>query len=323
MRMDLSNLIGKTAEQPQAEAAAQQLSKEEYAALKQAEREDVWARVDATAEAVFKDSASMQAFLDFVAACTPQSTRNLLILYEQDPEIRHPRTFDKWKEAGRSVITGESGYTFFAEQNYIRKDGTPAIGYTLVKAFDISQTRGPQPAPEIHHEPEELLAALIEQSPARLELSDQLPDRVQAQYVPRQHTIFVRNNMEAATAFCAIAREQAHASFDTVGRGYTRQTFVAQSYCAAYIAAKKFGIDTSAFRFDKVCEIGAGLDAQGKRTFLSDVKSAAYTVSRGIRRAFREMEQQLQPDEFSVEAQPAPAKPAKVKAEKSKDNESR
>ena len=40
--MDLSNLIGKAVEQPQAEAAALQLSKEEYAALKKAEREDVW-----------------------------------------------------------------------------------------------------------------------------------------------------------------------------------------------------------------------------------------------------------------------------------------
>lgn len=323
MQMDLSKLIKAPIEQPQAEATAQQMSKEEYAAMKKAEREDVWARVDATAEGVFKDSASMQAFFDFVAACTPQSTRNLLILYEQNPEIRHPRTFDRWKEAGRSVITGETGYTFFAEQNYTREDGTPATGYTLAKAFDISQTRGPQPVVEASHEPEELLAALIESSPARLELSNQLPDRVQAQYVPRQRTIFVRNNMDAATAFCAIAREQAHASFDTVGRGYTRQTFAAQSYCAAYIAAKKFGIDTSGFRFDKVCEIGAEFDTQGKRAFLSDVKSAAYAVSRGIRASFREMEQTIQPDAFSVEAQPAPAKPAKAKPEKTKDAESR
>ncbi len=320
--MDLSKYIKPAAEQPQAEAP-QQMTKEEYAALKKAEREEVWARVDGQAEAVFKDSASMQAFLDFVAACTPQSTRNLLILYEQNPEIRHPRTFEKWKEAGRSVITGETGYTFFTEQNYTREDGTAATGYALVKAFDISQTRGPQPAAETVHAPEELLAALIEQSPVRLELSDQLPDRVQAQYVPRQHTIFVRNDMDETAAFCSVVREQAHASFDTVGRGYTRQAFAAQSYCAAYIAAKKFGIDTSAFRFDKVCEIGTGLDTQGKRAFLSDVKSAAYTVSRGIRSSLREVEQTIQPDAFSVEAPRATAKPARAKAEKNKADESR
>lgn len=321
MCMDLSKLISKT-DEPQAEVQ-QQMPKEEYAALKKAEREDAWARVDATAEDVFKDAASMQAFLDFTAACTPQSTRNLLILYNQNPEIRHPRTFEKWKEAGRSVISGATGYTFFAEQNYTREDGTPAAGYVLVKAFDISQTRGPQPAAKTVHAPEELLAALIEQSPVRLELSDQLPDKVQAQYVPYRHTIFVRSNMDETAAFCSIAREQAHACFDTVGRGYTRQAFAAQAYCAAYIAAKKFGIDASAFRFDKVCEIGAGLDAQGKRGFLSDVKSAAYTVCRSVQRSFREMEQAIQPDAFSVEASPAPAQPAKAKTEKNKAAESR
>lgn len=319
--MDLSKLISSAEEQPQAEAA-QQLSKEEYAAVKKAEREAAWVRVDEQAEAVSKDSASMQAFLDFTAQCTPQSTRNLLILYDQNPEIRHPRTFDKWKEAGRSVITGATGYTFFAEQTYMRDDNTMASGYTLTKAFDITQTRGPQPEAEVKHEPEELLAVLIAQSPVRILLSDNLPDQVQGQYVPRQHTIFVRNNMEAATAFCVIAREQAHASYDTVGRGYTRQAFAAKSYCAAYIAAKKFGIDTTSFQFDKVCEAAAGLDAQGKRGFLGDVKSAAYAINRAISSSFREMEQTIQPDEFSVAAA-APAKPAKGKAAKNKDAESR
>lgn len=319
--MDLSKLISSTEEQPHAEAL-QQLSKEEYAAVKKAEREAVWARVDGQAEAVFKDSASMQAFLDFTAQCTPQSTRNLLILYEQNPEIRHPRTFEKWKEAGRSVITGAVGYTFYADQNYQREDGTTASGYKLTKAFDITQTRGPQPAAEATHAPEELLAALIEQSPVRLQLSDDLPDQVQGQYVPSQHTIFVRNNMDAATAFCVIAREQAHASYDTVGRGYTRQAFAAKSYCAAYITAKRFGIDTASFRFDKVCEAGMGLTAPEKRSFLGDIKSAAYIVSRGISNAFREMEQTIQPDEFAVEA-PSAAKPAKAKAGKPKTAESR
>ena len=92
--------------------------------MKQAEREEVWARVDAQAESVFKDDASMKGFLNFMANCTPQSTRNLLILYEQNPEITHPRTFDKWKEAGRSIRSGEKGYTFFADQEYTKEDGS-------------------------------------------------------------------------------------------------------------------------------------------------------------------------------------------------------
>ena len=171
--MDLSKMIKNLeAEQQETQPDGQQFSKEEYAAMKKAEREEVWARVDAQAQAVFQDNSSMKGFLDFMARCTPQSTRNLLILYEQNPEITHPRTFNMWAEAGRSVRNGESGYTFFAESKYQREDGTTGRGYDIVKAFDINQTRGPQPYPAQPHLPDEVIAAMIENSPVPLALSD-------------------------------------------------------------------------------------------------------------------------------------------------------
>lgn len=306
-------MIGKKQElQPQQEQP--QLSKEEYAAMKQAEREEVWSRVNAQADSVFKDDESMKGFLNFMANCTPQSTRNLLILYEQNPEITHPRTFDKWKEAGRSIRSGEKGYTFFAEQEY-EKDGIKANGYTITKAYDISQTRGPQPLPPQKHLPEEIIAAMVEQSPVQLAISDQLPQGVQAQYVPKQHTIFVRNGMDETATICTIAREQAHASFDAVGSGYYRQAYAAQAYCAAYVAAQKFGLDTSVFQFDKVCHSCAQLTPEEKRGFIGDVKRAAYAINRDMQRSFRDLEQPIQPDEFSVETS-KPAKTTKAKTEK-------
>lgn len=306
-------MIGKKQE-PQPQQEQPQLSKEEYAAMKQAEREEVWSRVNAQADSVFKDDESMKGFLNFMANCTPQSTRNLLILYEQNPEITHPRTFDKWKEAGRSIRSGEKGYTFFAEQEY-EKDGIKANGYTITKAYDISQTRGPQPLPPQNHLPEEIIAAMVEQSPVQLAISDQLPQGVQAQYVPKQRTIFVRNGMDETATICAIAREQAHASFDAVGSGYYRQAYAAQAYCAAYVAAQKFGLDTSVFQFDKVCHSCAQLTPEEKRGFIGDVKRAAYSINRDVQRSFRDLEQAIQPDEFSVAA-PKPAKASKAKAEK-------
>lgn len=288
--------------------------------MKQAEREEVWSRVNAQADSVFKDDESVKGFLNFMANCTPQSTRNLLILYEQNPEITHPRTFDKWKEAGRSIRSGEKGYTFFADQEYEKDDGSMANGYTITKAYDISQTRGPQPLPSQplpsqQHLPEEIIAAMVEQSPVPLAISDQLPQGVQAQYVPKQHTIFIRNGMDETATICAIAREQAHASFDTVGSGYYRQAYAAQAYCAAYVAAQKFGLDTSVFQFDKVCHSCAQLTPEEKRGFIGDVKRAAYSINRDVQRSFRDLEQAIQPDEFSVAA-PKPAKASKSKAEK-------
>ena len=109
---------------------------------------------------------------------------------------------------------------------------------------------------------------MIEQSPVPLAISDQLPQGVEAQYVPKQRTIYVRNGMHETATICAIAREQAHAGFDTAGMGYYRQAYAAQAYCAAYVTAQKFGLDTSAFRFDTVCRNCAEMSAVEKRGFI-------------------------------------------------------
>ena len=96
--MDLSKFLS-GGEQPVAEEQPR-MSKEEYAALKKQEREEVWAEIDTKAQDVFKDGDSLKGFLDFMAQCKPQKTPNLLLLYSQNPEIRQVMTFEKVKEEG-------------------------------------------------------------------------------------------------------------------------------------------------------------------------------------------------------------------------------
>jgi len=81
------------------------------------------------------------------------------------------------------------------------------------------------------------------------------------------------------------------------------------------VVAQRCGLDTSAFRFDKVCESCAQMTPEEKRGFISDVKRAAYSINRDIQRSFRDLEQAVQPDEFSVETQ-KPVKAPKSKSEK-------
>ena len=294
--MDLNNLL---APQQSREQARPQFSKEEYAAIKKAERTELWARVDNNAETVFTDSDALRGFLGFMSKCTPQRTANLLLLYEQNPEITQPRTFEGWKELGRSVRAGEEGYTALIGQNYEREDGRKASGYNIGRMFDVAQINGRQPAPPETFEPEELVAALIENSSARIQISDQLPDKVSAQYLPRQRTIFVRNNMDAATAFCSIVREQAHAWFDA-GHGYHRQDFVAQSYCASVVVAQKYGMDMSKANLQPVLGACSGLDADDKRFFLSNVKGAAYFIGRGMEHSLNARQTEIVSDDFAA-----------------------
>ncbi len=113
------------AQQPELQEGGR-LSKEEYAAMKKAERER-WTRagVNAQAEEVFRDDESMRGFFNFMAQCTPQSTRNLLLLYEQDPSITQPRTVDRWKEAGRSIRIRQRERIYFLCRSGIPKKTVP------------------------------------------------------------------------------------------------------------------------------------------------------------------------------------------------------
>ena len=60
------------------------------------------------------------------------------------------------------------------------------------------------------------------------------------------------------------------------------------------------------------------MSADDKRAFLGDVKRAAYSINRDIQRTFRDLEQAIQPDEFSVAAS-KPARASKAKTENAPD----
>ena len=173
-----------------------QYSKEEYAAMKKAEREAVWVQVDARMGEVLADAPALQEFLNFMSQ-SRNSLPNQLLLSGQNADITDARTFQQWKDAGRHIRTGEEGYTAIVGQVY-ENNGRKASGYNIGKVFDITQTRGRPVPPPAEYQVDELIAASIESSPVPIQISDSLPDGIQAQYVPKNRTIYVRNGMDMA-----------------------------------------------------------------------------------------------------------------------------
>ena len=49
------------------------------------------------------EDGALQGLLEFTAHCNRQRTANLLLLYDQNPAITMARTFEAWRQAGRSV----------------------------------------------------------------------------------------------------------------------------------------------------------------------------------------------------------------------------
>lgn len=298
--MDLTGMIQNPVEDQNSE---QKLSKEEYAALKKQEREETWMQIDGQAQSVFKDGASLQKFLDFMTGqYNMPKVPNLLLLYSQNPEVKLVKSFDEWKHDRRSLRTGVHGYTYIIDTKY-EKDGEMLSGYAISKGYDITQTKGrpleERPQRDIHT----LLEAVLKNQNIRLQIADNLPDKIQAQYIPNQRTIYIRNGMSEITTFHAINRELACAALDQHDGNYARNRVNAQAFCATYILGKRYGVDVSGFDLEKVAGIQehGQKDPQELRLFLNDVRTAAYGIRGHIERNLREPEQQfVTEDTFTV-----------------------
>ena len=73
------------------------------------------------------------------------------------------------------------GYNFIVGQEY-EKDGVIQQGYSIQKAYDISQIRTKQPEEAEPKPMDQLMEALLTDSEVRIQIADHLPDKVQAQF---------------------------------------------------------------------------------------------------------------------------------------------
>ena len=129
-----------------------------------------------------------------------------------------------------------------------------------------------------------------------------LPDKVQAQYNPRYRTIYIRNGMSEVTTFHALNRELACAALDQHTGTYSRQKVSAQAYCAAYVIAKRYGVDVTGFNLERIAQMQeyGKKDPQELRNFLNDIRQASYTIRNHVERNFGAKEQEFTIDEFAI-----------------------
>lgn len=313
--MDLTSMIPNPADM---QGTEERMSKEEYAAMKKQEREDTWIWIDAQAQEVFRDGESLQKFLDFMAGqYNMPRVPGLLLLYSQNPEVHLVRTREEWRKENRYPQPDARKYTHIIQTEY-EKDGVTRQGYTIGEGYDVGETSGRPIEERPKQDIRTLLSAVLKNQDVRLQIPDELPEGVQAQYIPKQRTIYIRNGMPEVTTFHAVNRELSCARLDQHDGRYERNKVNAQAYCAAYVVGKYYGIDVSGFNLGAIAGMqeNGQKDPQELRSFLNDVRNAAYNIRGHINRELREPEQEFVADNlFAVGEGQKPAKTRKEKSE--------
>ena len=273
-----------------AEEQSPRLSKEEYTAKKQAEREAIFETSDTTALEVAGDGGRFREYLDIQAQFSRYSAVNALLIMAQKPEATQIGDFDHWKSKGGSVKAQQTGFYIIEPHKYIKEDGTPGTGYNLKKVFDISQAdmRKVKTSPAPNYDYRQLLRALVHKAPVKITGVDSIPGGLGAITVPETGEIQILKGMEFADTFRCVAQELALADLSTCPDTQANPIFSA--HCASYILCKKYGSDTQGFDFTDAPGVFRGMDAKGVKGELSQIRDAANDISGRMERQLGEVQ---------------------------------
>ncbi len=271
--------------------AGGELSKEEFAAKKQAERESLSELAMKTEMEVVTDGGMFQQYLDTLANFERYSAQNTLLIFAQRPDATRLGDYDHWKDAGTPVSKDMKAISIFEPgKEYRRDDGTTGVSMNIKKVFDVNQTaaRGRQPATQ-GHDTRTLLKALMSHSPAVLTMVDELPGELKgagARYDPKRNVIEVERGLGGESFYRCVAQEIAYAELDKKPPETLQCANIGfAAYAASYSLCKKHGISVEGYSFGNVPEYFAGMAGKEVRGEIKAIRDTVNDVATRMARA--------------------------------------
>ena len=236
-------------------------NKEEWAAAKQAQRQEAYEMIDNTCAEMMKSGDSFRQYLDVQGRFDRYSVNNAILVSAQMPEATQLKERAAWKQS-RVYVNKDAQKIVILEpgKEYTREDGSKAVGYNAKEVFDVSETSAkdrqqPQEAKTMR----ELVSAMIDASPVGFQPVEEL--EVPAFYDSSQQTIFIRTVLSEEQLFVSMAKEVSAAVFD-FKHNESRDASDFKSFCVAYMVSTRYGVDTRGFSFDRLPREFSEMDTQ-------------------------------------------------------------
>ena len=187
-------------------AARPQLSPEEYAAKKKAEKDAVYQMIDDTATEIVSDPDKFRAYLDTQARMDRYSAANALLIYKQQPQATQLKDFRDWQEDGVKVNKGAKSLSILEPVEYTKNDGSTGIAYNVKKVFDVAQTSGKKPAaPTLDRDPRKLVAIMLDTAPIDVSTVEELPSpNMGAFYKNEDQTLYIKRDIGNSVALFPV-----------------------------------------------------------------------------------------------------------------------
>ena len=235
--------------------------KAEWAAQKQAQRQEAYELIDNTCSEMMADGESFRQYLDVQGRFDRYSVANAVLVSAQMPEATQLKDYNAWKQS-RVYVNKDAQKIVILEpsKEYTRDDGTKAVGYNAKVVYDISETSAKDR--QQAQEPKtmrELVSAMIDASPVPFVPVADL--EIPAYYDSKQQTIFIKTGLTEEQLFVSMAKEVSAAVFD-FKHNESRDASDFKSFCVAYMVSSRYGVDTRGFSFDRLPREFSEMDTQ-------------------------------------------------------------
>ena len=235
--------------------------KAEWAAQKQAQRQEAYELIDNTCSEMMADGESFRQYLDVQGRFDRYSVANAVLVSAQMPEATQLKDYNAWKQS-RVYVNKDAQKIVILEpsKEYTRDDGTKAVGYNAKVVYDISETSAKDR--QQAQEPKtmrELVSAMIDASPIPFVPVAEL--EIPAYYDSKQQTIFIKTGLTEEQLFVSMAKEVSAAVFD-FKHNESRDASDFKSFCVAYMVSTRYGVDTRGFSFDRLPREFSEMDTQ-------------------------------------------------------------
>jgi len=273
--------------------------KDAWAERKKAERTQVYALVDLTAEKMGVNGDALRTYLDVQARFDRYSVTNAILISAQNPNATRLGSFDYWKNQGAFVKKNQQGITILEPgDEYLKDDGSIGVSYNPKRVFDQLQTNQQRVIPPTaKHDERTLIRALIHNSPVPVKSVDELPSGVSgAVFDPKKNTIYVQKGMSGQEIFRSLALELAHAELAGGDVDYTRTANGFNAYCVSYVLCERNNVDTQGYNFDRMPESLSKMEAQEIRAELSQIREVSGDISARMNEVLDKTKQPRQQD---------------------------
>lgn len=256
--------------------------KAEWAAQKQAQRQEAYELIDNTCSEMMADGESFRQYLDVQGRFDRYSVANAVLVSAQMPDATQLKDYNAWKQS-RVYVNKDAQKIIILEpsKEYTRDDGTKAVGYNAKVVYDISETSAKDR--QQAQEPKtmrELVSAMIDASPVPFVPVADL--EIPAYYDSKQQTIFIKTGLTEEQLFVSMAKEVSAAVFD-FKHNESRDASDFKSFCVAYMVSSRYGVDTRGFDFSRLPREYAEMDTQAfkgelgtMRDVLGEIQSDMY-----------------------------------------------